>query len=987
MRPTKKRNATAFLRGNASNFDLRNGLFETPTSIAHSCDRGVWSGSPVAQNESVCARLRLKCGTGAGDMLRPKPQLNLRNAREYFREHLCVGDYYSEGQQVLGEWLGAGAVKLGLEGPVREKEFLALCEGRNPFTGERLTQRTNTTRSENGKLVANRRIFHDFTLSPPKSVSIVALCDDPCVVTLHDRAVRLAMAELEKFAETRVRKGRQQGERVTGNLVTAHFRHETSRALDPHLHTHCVAFNATFDPVEACWKALQTAGMYRAQKFAENVYYHELCRGLRALGYQTENNSRDFEIKGVPAPMIARFSKRHDQIEAEAQRQVARGYDGNLGELRTRIAHEKRPRKLKNATTDELRTSWLEQLTTAERHALDGLRTDAARQTQVIDVRAALTWADEHLFARKSVINDWELKAVALARGRGSEFDLVALDQTIAERDYFHPGDEAHRLATRETVGFEGEIVRAIQTGMNCFFPFRDTYSPDPSLMPEQARAAQKILASQDFVTLFRGGAGTGKTHTIAEVERALRETKFPLHVLAPQRQQVQDLEAAGMSAQTLAHALTAKQFAPCSVVILDEAGQVGVREMRELMRALQPIRGRLIISGDTRQHGAVTAGDALRWIERHVPRKRVAVLKTIQRQNPRLARSHEEKRQIREYRAAVKEAATGDVQQSFDRLESLGWVRELPDEPRRAAIAGEYLTALDRGERPLVVAQTWNEVHAANDSVRSALRAAGKIEAGQTLATFQPLDRSEAEKQDARFYEPGHALFFLKNYGRHRKGDVCEVVEADERGIVVSSRERRSRIGYRYADRFAVVKRHDLEIAAGDRLQLKANGRTVEGARVHNGELVTVSRIESTGALVVVDERGATKTLSPRQRLLVRGYAITSYGSQGKTADAVIVADAGNVAATSREQWYVAISRARKRVVVLTPDKATLRENIERSSTRELALEKSHERVRQVEREAIAQQIRHHQRRREAMFQHALQARHRQQQQIRYRP
>jgi hypothetical protein len=33
-------------------------------------------------------------------MLRPKPQLNLQNAREYFREHLCVGDYYSEGQKV-----------------------------------------------------------------------------------------------------------------------------------------------------------------------------------------------------------------------------------------------------------------------------------------------------------------------------------------------------------------------------------------------------------------------------------------------------------------------------------------------------------------------------------------------------------------------------------------------------------------------------------------------------------------------------------------------------------------------------------------------------------------------------------------------------------------------------------------------------------------------------------------------------------------------
>jgi conjugative relaxase-like TrwC/TraI family protein len=111
-------------------------------------------------------------------MLRPKPQLNLQNAREYFREHLCVGDYYSEGQKVTGEWLGEGAKQLGLSGTVPEKDFLALCEGRKPETGGRLTQRLNTVRNENGKLTANRRIFHDFTTSPPKSVSIVALCED-----------------------------------------------------------------------------------------------------------------------------------------------------------------------------------------------------------------------------------------------------------------------------------------------------------------------------------------------------------------------------------------------------------------------------------------------------------------------------------------------------------------------------------------------------------------------------------------------------------------------------------------------------------------------------------------------------------------------------------------------------------------------------------------------------------------------------------------
>ncbi len=869
-------------------------------------------------------------------MLRPKPQLNLRNAREYFREHLCVGDYYSEGQEVRGEWLGAGAEKLGLNGPVREKDFLALCEGRNPETGNRLTQRLNTVRMENGKLAANRRIFHDFTLSPPKSVSIVALCDDKRIVDLHDRAAKRAMTELEKFAETRIRKAKQQGERVTGNVVAACFRHETSRALDPHLHTHCVVFNATFDPVEGRWKALQTAGMYRAQKFAENVYYHELSRGLRELGYRIENNARDFEIRGVPQSVIACFSKRHDQIEAEAQRQCAQGYDGNIGELRTRIAHERRPRKLKNSTADELRSRWEKQLAVEERRALETLRQSSQQQTRKADVRAIVAWADEHVFERRSVVNDYELVSAALARGRGEDFDIEDVTRAIAERSYVRNDKQA--LVSRERLRCECEIVYAIRDGRERFPAINPGYEPRAELSKEQAHAAERILSSRDFATVFRGGAGTGKTHTLKEVERGIAEAGHPVVVLAPQRQQVQELERDGLRAQTLAHALTTREMPMRAVVILDEAGQVGGNDLRELIRCVRTKQGRLILSGDTRQHGAVAATDALRLVEKHAA-PRIAILRTIRRQNPSLARSKEEKRFIREYRAAVREAAGGKVAQSFDRLEALGCIRELPDEPRRVAIAGEYVTALRRGERPLIVAQTWNEVHAVNDAVRASLREAGELESGTTLTTFQPVDRGEAQKRDARYYEAGQSVVFLKSYGRFAKDEVCEIEAADEGGVRIVKDGRVSRVSYRYADRFAVARKADMEIAPGDRLQIKANYRTVEDARLHNGELVTVRRIENDGAVVVVDDRGATKTLAPSQRLLVRGYAVTSYASQGKTVDTVIVADAGNRAATNAQQWYVGISRARKNAVVLTPDKAALRVSIQRSGERELAV------------------------------------------------
>jgi ATP-dependent exoDNAse (exonuclease V) alpha subunit len=768
----------------------------------------------------------------------------------------------------------------------------------------------------------------------------VALYQDPRIVELHNRAVRCALSELEKLAETRVRKAGQNAERVTGNIMAACFEHDTSRELDPHLHTHCVVFNATFDAVEGRWKALQTVGMYRAQKFAENLYFHEMAKGLRSLGYEIENNARNFEIKNVPASVIARFSKRHQQIEAEAKRRVAQGYDGDLGELRSRIAHELRRSKIKNSTANELRSHWGGQLDSGERRALAALRAAPAGTAHAADVGGIVAWADEHLFERRSVVNDYELMAAALSRGRGEGFELADLSRAIEGRDYLREKD-SRKLTSRELLRCELDIVLAVRDGRNRFLDLHPDYKPDPGLSAEQARAARRILTSRDFVTVFRGGAGTGKSHTLKEIERTIAATDRPVVVLAPQRQQASDLQNDGLPAQTLAQALTTRQLPPKVVVILDEAGQVGGRDLRKLIRLVQTQQGRLILSGDTRQHGAVAASDALRAIEKHA-RPRVAVLRTIRRQDPALAQSVEERRFIRGYRTAVKRASEGKIAESFDRLDRMGAIRELPDGERRAALAGEFLAAESRGERSLVVAQTWAEVHAANDAIRSAMRSAGKLEAGTTLTTFQPIDRSEAQKRDPRFYEPGQAAVFLRRYGRFSKGELCEIAGAGERGVVLIKDGRRSMVSYRYADRIAVAKATEMEVAPGDRLQLKASGRSVEGARLNNGELVTVERVEPNGNLAIQDEHGTTKTLAPAQRLFVRGFAVTSYGSQGKTVDTVLFSDAGSRAATNAQQWYVTISRGKRRVVVFTSDKAQLRAGIEQPHVNDLALDRN---------------------------------------------
>jgi conjugative relaxase-like TrwC/TraI family protein len=895
-------------------------------------------------------------------MLSPKAQLNLKHAKAYFREHLSVGDYYSVKAQVRGEWFGLGAARLGLSGAVGEAEFLALCEGRNPATGERLTLRLNSLRREAlGGELANRRVFYDFTISPPKSVSVVALYQDDRILALHDRVVRTAMSELEKLAATRVRKDGAQADRETGNVIGAAFRHDTSRELDPHLHTHCVVINATFDPAENRWKAVQVHGMYAAQKFAENLYYHELAKGLRELGYEVENNARDFELKGVPLSLVERFSKRHKQINEEAGKRIAaEGLHANEKAVREQVARAERKRKTADATADRLRPLWARQMTPEEQAALAALR-PAARRPEPGDASALVAWAEQHLFERRSVVADYELLSAALARGRGDAVDLVELQHAVDTGDYLREPD-SRKLTSEAALACEREIVSAAQQGRRRYEAFHPDFQPVPELTAEQTKAVRQILGSRDFITLFRGGAGTGKSFTLKEVERGMSLVGRPVVVLAPQRQQVEDLRRDGLPAETVSRTLTVGALARGAVVIVDEAGQLGGRELRDVIRLAKANASRLVLSGDTRQHGAVTASDALKAIEKHSGLKPIEIQK-IRRQDPKLGKTSRDRAEIRAYRSAVKKASAGRTLDSLERLDALGWIRELPPEELRGAVAAEYLAARTRRENVLVVAQTREEVRAMNEAIRQSLVTAGSLGSGQTVTALEALDWTEAQKRDARYYLSGQRVQFLRRYGRFRAGDTCEVAEANEHGLVLVKDGRRSALSFRYADRVVVTRPVDLELSPGDRLQLKFNGRSVEGSRLNNGELVTVVRIEPDARLVVEDGKGGRKTLSPEQRLFTRGYAVTSYASQGKTVDTVLLADAANRAATNQKQWYVSISRGRRRALIFTPDRAGLRANLHNPGDRELALSLKLRNSAKLQRQAVeaAQRERSH--------------------------
>jgi conjugative relaxase-like TrwC/TraI family protein len=882
-------------------------------------------------------------------MLTMKAQYSLGNAESYFREHLRVGDYYMEGRSVSGLWFGEGARQLELSGVTNEPEFVNLCHNLHPQTGEQLTPRLNTKRvrvDKDGNVheSANRRVFYDFTLSPPKSVSIVALVgNDKRIIEAHDEAVQVAMCQLQTYAATRVRTQGQYSQRTTGNVVGAIFRHDTSRALDPHLHSHCILFNATRDSVEGRWKALEACEMVTAQNFVRKVYYHELLRSLQRFGYGIESNSRgDFDIAGVSKEMIDRFSKRHAEIDQKTKELLEREPDKagqNIKVIRANIAHKERARKIKDVGIVKLQSMWNKQLSWKEWWQISRLdKHRSLEPSPKITASQAVSWAEQHLFERRSVVHEHEIWCHALEHLRGQDVSLPEIQAATRQRGYIRDEQFNGQVTTREVLQREFDIVQLAQRRTCQYEPLAPNYQRiNHSLDYEQELAVKHILSSRNFVTLFRGGAGTGKSFTLREVKGGLAKAREVIHVLAPQRQQVADLEHDGFTgAETVSAFLAHRSMRRGAVVLVDEAGQIGGEQMLQLLDFIQISQGRVILSGDTHQHGAVEASDALRAIEKYAGLG-YAELTNIRRQNPDSAKTQTERRWLEQYKLAVDEARRGKLGASFDRLDNHDAIVSCTLADQQQKLTEHFLELFKNQQSTVVVSQSWNEIHKVNEQVRLGLKAQKLIGADEmTVTALERQDLTDAQKRDKRFYQPDSVLVFNRPTAGFKSGSAGKLRGITDRHLLIEADKRIRPVPFKELDKITVCQPKELSLSTGDRLQLKANAKFQDGRKLANGELVTVKEIHADGRIALNDGR----VLAKNYRQFVRGYAVTSYAAQGKTVDYVLFSDSAVKAATNEQQWYVTISRGRKGVKIFTADKIQLRQNITHSGNRTLALD-----------------------------------------------
>ena len=894
-------------------------------------------------------------------------------------------------------WAGKGAEALGLDGPVDAEVFRAVLEGEVPDgSGQRLGRI-----GKDGE--RTHRPGRDMTFSAPKSVSLAALVGgDERVVKAHDRAVARTLAWVEgNAAKTRVwdkRTGRmvQAGGQKT---VVATFRHDTSRNLDPQLHTHAVLANMV-QGGDGKWRTMANEALYRQQKLIGMIYRGELARGLSRLGYGIQKSHADgrFEIAGVSRETIEAFSTRRSEIEAAVAERSEGGTAANP-RLAERAALMTRARK-REVDKAVLRESWQRQaaglgldapalareaMSRAESRAkgnkeqtseqlespqperksgtATGIETTAEspQKEKSLQIQAA-EWALAHHAEREAVFGRSELLATTMAWrpgevmiGEAQEAVDELVGQGILHEAKAH--DSGEGMTTDRALADERETIAIMREGQARTKPLMREWMVSARLhrgpLTEGQRAAVKlILGAKDRVVGVQGYAGTGKTAMLRRV-RALAEKKdFRIVGLAPSASAAQTLAAeAGIRTETLQRFLA--RNAGVAEGRLTEDGE---REMRAAFEKT------VVIVDEASLASTVQTRDLLRIARTlRVPRlvlvgdtKQLDAVDAgkpfdqLQKAGMKTATMDQIMRQRDpELKAAVEASLAGEIGKAFKKLGNNIAVAKADN--LGGAVAARWLRLKpEERERTGIMSPSHKLRQKINGAIRERLERESRIHGpayrGERLVSH---GYTNAEKALSGNYQRDDIVVFHRPYQRLgvEKGAERRVVgvDSEKREVLLEGGEdgvvrwKPGEIAGRRGGS-EVYRTESIEFRAGDRIRWTANDKALDLVNSHTAEVTSV-----TGDKVSLKLEDGRKldldSRSPQLRHLDYAWASTVHAFQGRTVDKVIAAmEAEHPHLTTQKSFYVEISRARDRAELVTDDAKALKEQLEAATGERMA-------------------------------------------------
>ncbi|WP_273831155.1 conjugative transfer relaxase/helicase TraI [Serratia bockelmannii] len=765
-----------------------------------------------------------------------------------------AGDYYThqDNYYVLGSmderWVGQGAEALGLTGRVDVKDFVAVLEGKLP-DGSDLTRMVGGDNKH--------RPGYDLTFSAPKSVSIMAMLGgDKRLIAAHNHAVEVAVREVEKLASTRSMTEGVSETKLTGNLVVALFNHDTSRDLDPQMHTHAVVANVTQH--DGKWQTLSsdTVGktgfiesVYANQVAFGQIYRHVLRQDTEAMGYQTENVGPHgmWEFKGMEN-VIDAFSKRSHAIDAVA---------GDGASLKSRDMATLDTRKAKVASDPAaLAVEWLQEMKSAGFDAKAYLAETQSR-TMVTPSPTPLETGGDALVDQAvgqaiSALSDQQVnfthnqvanKAISYLTGEPGMLDAVrdGIDRAI-EREQLIPLDKDKGVLTSDIhLLDELSVAQLSRTHLDESAVVIGAPRPDPRTgsMPAYSDAVQQLARHAPALAVLSGIGGASVNRSrVAEVVELAREQGRDATVLTvdrPSQQYLQQSVHLDESRVVTRVALGSEAlFAPNSTLVVDQAEKLTLKETVALLDGAVRNNVQLVLMDTEKRKGT---GNAL------------AVMKETG---------------IPRYQFSGRQAVPAEVVSEPDKAQRFGQLAKgaaqalVEDRPAVAQVNGpadqRMLTAMIRDE----------------------LKNTGLLGREETtVATLTPVWLDSKNRGAIDTYREGMVMEHWDAQSKQRERFVVDRVGAQTRNLVLRNGEgEKQTLSVKAVDKdWSLFRAGTMGVADGERLRvLGQEGRGKDALKA--GTALTVVRAGAGGLQVrVAGEPDATQ--KPETRTLTVGNDI----------------------------------------------------------------------------------------------------------------
>ena len=389
-----------------------------------------------------------------------------------------------------------------------------------------------------------------------------------------------------------VRRGRGGQVREHGEgFVAAAFRHRTSRAQDPHLHTHVIVANLARS-ADGEWRALDGEAILRTYRLAAGYLYEAHLRSelSRTLGVRWTAPVKGMaEIEGVPTEALRAFSTRRQSLVEHMEAM------GTSGFAASRVAALATRERKQAVDLPDLREAWIARAAEQGLGAIE-LRGLLDRQpARGLDQPAIAT---EDLTARQTTVTAPELvRAVAGAARDGATVEevLAVVDEIVRRPEVTRVGDDATpgrpaRFTTRSLLELEREALQVALDGRDAGAPCAEAASLVSALgearvplSDEQRRLVEAAALSPDRVVCVVGAAGAGKTTALRVLGDALARSEVPVLGAAPSGRAADELaRATGIPAATL-HSLLRDAgrsggLPRGCVLVIDEAGMAETR-------------------------------------------------------------------------------------------------------------------------------------------------------------------------------------------------------------------------------------------------------------------------------------------------------------------------------------------------------------------------------------------------------------------------